>query len=118
MNYHIEIFPEHRQYLGFSWSFDGVTVRYLVYNVLPFGLALGPFIFCKVMRVIVRTLRSAGLPCVVYIEDGIVPCADKRSAVRASELTKFVLSRAVFRTNDKSTWEPTQKLVWLGIEID
>ena len=41
--YHlVEIFPDHRQYLGFSWRFDSV-VKYFVFTVLPFGLSSAPF---------------------------------------------------------------------------
>lgn len=44
--HHIEIFPDHRQYLGFSWRFDSV-VKYFVFPVLPFGLSSAPYIFTK-----------------------------------------------------------------------
>ena len=32
--HHIEIFPDHHQYLFFSWNFDSV-VKYFVFTVLP-----------------------------------------------------------------------------------
>ena len=32
--HHIDIFPEHRSYLGFYWN-----TKYYVFNVLPFGLS-------------------------------------------------------------------------------
>ena len=35
--HHIEIFEEHCQYLGFSWSNRGIA-RFYMYLVLPFGL--------------------------------------------------------------------------------
>ena len=36
--HHIDIFPPDQVFLGFSWSFSGVT-RYFKFTVLPFGLA-------------------------------------------------------------------------------
>ena len=35
--YHVEIFPDHRQYLGFSWN--------LCSAVLPFGMSSAPYNF-------------------------------------------------------------------------
>ena len=33
--HHVDIFPPHQQYLGFSWSFSGV-IEYFCFSVLPF----------------------------------------------------------------------------------
>ena len=38
--HHIDIFPPDQDFLGFSWSFSGVT-RYFKFTVLPFGLSTG-----------------------------------------------------------------------------
>ena len=58
--HHIEIFPDHRQYLGFSWRFD-FGVKYFVFSVLPFGLSSAPYIFTK----LVRALAGSGEVLVV-----------------------------------------------------
>ena len=42
--HHIEIFPHHRQYLGFSWNF-GSVVKYFVFTILLFRMFSAPFIF-------------------------------------------------------------------------
>jgi len=55
--HHIEIFESDQQFLGFSWVLDGVT-KYFKFTVLPFGLSVGPFIFSKVMRPLVKYWRS------------------------------------------------------------
>ena len=39
---HVEIFPDLRQYLGFSWNF-GSVVKYFVFTVLHFGLSSAPY---------------------------------------------------------------------------
>ncbi len=69
--HHIEIAPEHRKYLGFSWFFAG-KLWYFVFNVLPFGLSLAPLLFTKVMRVPVLYWRQKGFKIVLYLDDGIV----------------------------------------------
>ena len=68
--HHIEIFESDQQFLGFSWVFDGVT-KYFKFTVLPFGLSVGPYIFSKVMRPLVKYWRSKAIRIVVYLDDGI-----------------------------------------------
>ena len=45
--HHLEIFPDHRQYLGFSWNF-GLVVKLFAFIILPSGLSSAPYIFCKI----------------------------------------------------------------------
>lgn len=61
--HHIEI-SESEQFLGFSWVFDGVTKNFQ-YTVLPFGLSVGPYIFSKVMRPLVKYWRFKAIRIVV-----------------------------------------------------
>ena len=68
--HHISIFPEHAQYLGFSWSFQS-RLRYFVFVVLPFGLADDCFFFTKVIRTFVKRWRILCHNCFAYIDDGI-----------------------------------------------
>ena len=48
--HHIDIHPEHQEYLGFHWSFDGVKERFFKFTVLAFGLATSGHVFTKVAR--------------------------------------------------------------------
>ena len=45
--HHIEIFPQHCKYLGFSLFYDG-QLRFFKFMVLPFGLSTGPYLFTKI----------------------------------------------------------------------
>ena len=68
--HHIEIFESDQQFLGFSWVFDGVT-KYFKFTVLPFVLSVGPYIFSKVMRPLVKYWYFKAIRIVVYLDDGI-----------------------------------------------
>lgn len=57
--HHVEIFPDHRQYLGFSWNF-GSVVKHFVFTVLPFGMSSAPYIFSKLVRSLVNYWRGLG----------------------------------------------------------
>ena len=51
--HHIDILEAHQKYLGFSWEFDG-KIPYFVFTVLVFGLATAPFVFTKVLCVLIK----------------------------------------------------------------
>lgn len=67
--HHVDIFPDHRKYLGFSWKF-GVQDRYFCFNVLPFGLTSAPYIFTKLTRSLVKKWRREGKTVLMYLDDG------------------------------------------------
>ena len=113
--HHIDIFPDHQTFLGFSWVFSG-TVRYFCFASLPFGLSSAPYVFTKCLRPLVKFWRSNGIKIVAFLDDG---CGKGDSLPMAKENSLFVrssLSSAGFVANSaKSLWTPTQTLVWLGL---
>ena len=85
--HHIEIFEEHCQYLGFSWSNGGIT-RFYMFLVLPFGLTSAGYIFTKVCRKLVRYRRSCSIKIVFYLNDGIGVAENKDSCTRVSNFVR------------------------------
>ena len=57
--HHIEILPQHCQFLGFSLFFRG-DLRFFQFTVLSFGLSVGPYLFTKIQRALVKHWRSKG----------------------------------------------------------
>ena len=105
--YHlIEIFESDQQFLGFSWVLDGVT-KYFKFTVLPFGLSVGPYIFSKVMRSLVKYWRSKAIRTVVYLDDGISAAANVSKCQGDSLLVRSDLFKFGFVANkDKCQWFP------------
>lgn len=60
----INIETGHRKYLRFQ--FDR---RLYQFTVLPFGLCTAPYVFTKILKPIVASLRSKGLKSVIYLDD-------------------------------------------------
>ena len=57
--YHnVEIFPDHRKFLAFSWDFGAGVNRYFQFCVLPFGLSSAPYIFTKILKPLQKSWRS------------------------------------------------------------
>ena len=116
--HHVDIHRQHWKYLGFAWDM-GEGPRYYVFKVLPFGLATACYIFTKFLRPLVKYWRSQGLRTIVYLDDGIVAVSGREAAENASHSIRADLAKAgLVEHSEKCTWEPTQKLCWLGFELD
>ena len=114
--HHVDIFPDHRKYLGFSWTFSSGKTRYFAFNVLPFGLSTAPYLFTKLLRPLVKVWRARGFQSVVYLDDGVNFEGSWEKASFAAHHMYGDLCAAGFVVNkEKSLWEPTQCLEWLGL---
>ena len=116
--HHVDIFPEHQCFLGFAWTING-RLRYFVFTVLPFGLTSGPFCFTKVLRCLVKYWRKSGVQIGCFLDDGLGVGPDKTGLLNDSQFVRTSLQDAGFVVNEeKSIWQPTQNLVWLGFELN
>lgn len=117
--HHIDICPAHREFLGFSWPYDGSSESFFIFRQLPFGLSSAPFIFTKVIRPLVKKWRGEGKSIVVFLDDGLGFASTFSEAVRVSAEIKADLIASGFVPNvQKSVWYPTQQMEWLGYDID
>ncbi len=112
--HHVDIFVEHQIFLGFKWG-----LKYYVFTVLPFGLATAPFIFTKIFRPLLSFWHSRGIKICLYLEDGVGIEKTHEEAERNSKFVRETLSNSGITCNyEKSIWEPTKCLTWLGITIN
>jgi hypothetical protein len=100
--------------------------RYFEFNVLPFGLSSAPWLFTKVMKTLVTHWRASGILIALYLDDGIVVIPstgntelDYASATEISKHVRIDLLRDGFIYNiEKSKWDPTTEIEWLGMQWD
>ena len=115
--HHVDIHPDFHTYLGFQWETKGVA-SYYVFTVFPFGLSTACCLFTKMMRPLIRHWRGRGLKAIVYLDDGIIAVRGKQEALAESARVQQDIQNAGFVINvDKSTWEPSHTIEWLGFQI-
>ena len=117
--HHIDICEEHRKFLSFKWtSSDGVTKCY-EFKVLPFGMCSAPYVSTKVLRQLVKYWRGRGHLTLMYLDDGLGGDTSFESTKSLSDAVRQDIVSSGFTPNDdKSVWQPTQKLVFLGALLD
>ncbi|XP_060081899.1 uncharacterized protein LOC132561188 [Ylistrum balloti] len=112
--HHIEIFEEHRQFLGFEFEVEGKT-RQFVFNVLPFGISTAGYVFTKVLREVVKSIRLLGHKLVMYLDDGIGGHETEGGANESSRYVRQALIDYGFLiAEEKSNWVASQHVTWLG----
>ena len=119
--HHIEIFEGHQTYLGFSWRHGSSNfTKFYVFTVLLFGLSSAPHIFTKTLKPLEKHWRHQGICIAIqFLDDGWAIERDRQVCSSVSKAVKADLSEAGFITNDeKSTWEPCQRIDWLGLTWD
>ena len=117
--HHVEIFPEYRKYLAFSWDFGDGIVKYFQFTVLPFGLSSAPYLFTKLLKPILTSWRCKGIPMAIFLDDGLGGGVSILKAKINNLIVHADLTRYGFLINeDKSLWEPVQNITWLGTVFD
>lgn len=110
----IKIGNHSKKYLRFIFQGDLYE-----FNVLPFGLNTAPFIFTKIMKPVIKLLRSAGLLSSLYLDDYFLIGNSFDQCVRNVETTKKLLTSLGFIINEeKSNLNPTKSCKFLGVIIN
>ena len=118
--YHIEIHRDFWKYMGFQW--EG---KYYRFRVLPFGLAIAPYIFTRVTRELARKWRGVGVRLIAYIDDFIFLGAPGVEALAAFIAEQAGIIADVLACGFLINWEktigrfaPVKVIHFLGFGID
>ena len=110
---HIKIARAFRKYLGFR-----IGNRVFTYKVLPFGLALSPYIFTKTLKPVVKLCRSRGIFLIVYVDDILIISPSMHQCSVDTSFLRSRLSALGWEVRwDKST-SPNQEVEFLGFHLD
>ena len=68
---------------------------------------------------LVKHWRAHGFKIVLFVDDGIGAAGSYKKCEEAARFVKMSIEKAGFIINEeKSSWIPTQKITWLGLEIN
>lgn len=111
--FHIQVAEEFWEFLGFSWD-----NQYYTWVVAPFGLKLSPYYFCKILRPVVKHLRTSGLNIVVYVDDWIIS-ANVNQINHMRDVFIETIEKLGYCINySKSSLEPDTCAKFIGYMID
>ncbi|XP_014217272.1 uncharacterized protein LOC106645836 [Copidosoma floridanum] len=110
----VPIHKDHRKYLRFSYH--GQLYQF---QALPFGLATAPWVFTKIVKPVLATIRHQGIRVVAYLDDFLVFGRSEVGCRKSCEKLISLLLHLGFVVNwKKSELTPTQSIKFLGFIID
>lgn len=115
----IPIHPRNYQFTGLSWTFDHEKCRtYMVDTKLPFGSKKACLIFSTISDAVARILRRKGVSVVNYLDDLLLISNSKDQSWLDLDTSVNLLTRLGFSINWDKVVPPSQKLTFLGVELD
>ena len=106
----VPIWENHKKYLRFLWK-DSL----LEFACLPFGLAVAPRVFKKIMKPVVALLRRTGIRLIIYLDDLLFMNSSKVGLQQDMTTAQYLLENLGFVIDlEKSCFQPTQQLEFLG----
>ena len=110
----VPIHVSHQKFLRFRWE-----SKEWQFQALPFGLSSAPYIFTKVMKPVVATMRQLGIRLILYLDDMLIMDQDKNRVERQLATAVELLISLGFITNlKKSVTVPTQEIQFLVFSLD
>ena len=110
----VPIWENHKKYLRFLWK-DSL----LEFACLPFGLAVAPRVFTKIMKPVVALLRRTGIRLIIYLDDLLFMNSSKIGLQQDMTTARYLLENLGFVINlEKSCFQPTQQLEFLGFVVN
>lgn len=89
------------------------------FTCLPFGLNVAPYVFTKLMKVPISTLRNDGYRSVIYLDDILIFGSNYASCAENVNKTMHLLTSLGFIiNNNKSILTPATTCPFLGFVLD
>lgn len=116
----VKIHPSSWRMTGLHWTFTGHSKRtYMCDTRLPFGARKSVSVFHRLTQAISRSLQRKGFcPLVVYIDDFLIIASSFEECQTALQELISQLRALGFRIAWDKVEGPTQRLTFLGVEID
>ena len=115
----IPIFSLHRKYLRFIWKSHRDE-----FTCLPFGYSLAPvrlvgwFVVYMNRTAWFKRYRLPGLRIILFLDDILLVASSKQKCLDQLQFLQQLITDLGFIVNDKSQFEPSTKLTFLGFIID
>ena len=112
--YLVPVDPAYWRYLRFSFNKE-----LFEFTCLPFGLCTAPFVFTKLLKPVMHSLRLAGYLSVVYLDDFLLVGASYEACVENVAVTCDRLASLGFLfSKNKCQFPPSQQCQFLGLLFD
>ena len=107
--HHVPLDSDYQNYITFCWN--GV---YYKWKVIPFGLCLSPYYFCKIVRSVIQYFRSQGLRVMAYVDDFLLAATNTDIQNQRDYFLDTLQNLGWHVSWEKSSLDPSQAKRYLG----
>ncbi|CAC5402088.1 unnamed protein product [Mytilus coruscus] len=107
-----------QQVTGLQWTFPDGQTHTFIDKKLPFGSKLAPGIFHRLSQAIRRMMSRRGFTVIAYLDDFFICERTKQRCAHGLRVLIDLLRKLGFAISWSKVFDPCQKLVFLGVEID
>jgi len=112
--YLVPIKENYRKFLRFRFE-----DKLYQFNCLPFGLCTSPYVFTKIMKPVITHLRTAGILCVIYLDDILfIEKSKEKCHYNVKKAITLLESLGFIINYKKSSLIPSQTCKYLGFIIN
>lgn len=113
--HHLDMHPTAWPYLGFKW--EGT---YYIFTQLPFGLAVAPWAFTKLMRQLLARYRKEGLRVTNMVDDFLFAAGTATESLQDQQQIIPDMKRhgLLLSAEEKQQLGVRQQALYLGAEVD
>ena len=113
-HHHVEVFPYHRQYLPFSWTFSFGFIRCFQFEVSLFGLSSAPYLSLSFLSFQLRNGERRASPWSFILATAWILLPIMSSLAIHADL----LQSGFLPNEEKSIWDLAQDIIWLRTVIN
>ena len=89
---------------------------FFAFTVLPFGLASAPYVFTKCLKPIEKYWGFQGVRIALFLDDGwLIENSLNACRVLSCKIKTDLYNAGLVANDEKSIWQPSQSIEWLGI---
>lgn len=97
-----------------AWRHNG---EWILPTILPFGLSIAPFVFTKIMRVVLRFMRAQMIHGTNCIDDNL--WAEWQARMQeVKDIVQLVFGLLGWTFNEKCVFEPSTTVLYNGMWVD
>ena len=113
----VKIHPDCFDATGLKWKFSGNTL-YMYDSRLPFGCSKRPYIFNTLTQSVCRMMKRQGFMVICYMDDFLVIGKIMGECKEGMDCLLALLRKLGFQISWPKVQNPSQNLIFLGVEID
>ena len=115
----VKLNPSQYPLTGLKWTFSGHSCSTYMYDTrLPFGARFSPGHFHRLTQAVRRSMERRGYQVVAFLDDFLIIHDTKDGCMEALNYLITLLRRLGFAIAWDKTLGPSQRLTFLGLQID